>query len=125
MIEKNLKRKVKKEDFYKAYIKCFNGFLNLTTREFEVLVEICNYQAQNISLNYSPEQLSKIVFGPTSREIIRTKLNISPYNLNNIIKTLKSKGIILIIDNHYYLNQQIYVPLIDTEYAVNYKIEIV
>ncbi len=78
-----------------------------------------------MSLNYSPEQLSKIVFGPTSREIIRTKLNISPYNLNNIIKTLKSKGIILTIDNHYYLNQQVYVPLTDTEYAVNYKFEIV
>lgn len=126
MNEKVLKRKVNKEDFYKVYLKSLNGFLDLTNREFEVLVELCNIQAQNLPLDYTPEQLSKIVFGPTSREIIRTKLSISPYNLNNIIKILKSKKVILITPNRlYYLNPQLYVPLTEQEYSVNYKFEIV
>lgn len=126
MQEKILRKKVTKDSFYYSYLRCLNGYLNLTPRELEVLVELCNHQAQNINLNYSPEQLSKLVFGPTSREIIRTKLSISPYNLNNIIKILKSKSIILTTQDKYYiLNPQLYLPLTDSEYSINYKIEVV
>lgn len=126
MQEKILRKKVTKDSFYNSYLKCLNGYLNLTPRELEVLVELCNHQAQNLNINYSPEQLSKLVFGPSSREVIRTKLNISPYNLNNIIKILKGKGIILTTEDKYYiLNSQLYIPLTDTEYQVNYKLEVV
>jgi hypothetical protein len=126
MQEKVLRKKVTKDNFYNSYLKCFNGYLNLTPRELEVVVELCNTQAQNINLNYSPEQLSKLVFGPTSRENIRTKLSISPYNLNNIIKILKGKGVILTtVDKYYILNPQLYIPLTDNEYWVNYKLELV
>lgn len=126
MQEKVLRKKVTKDNFYSSYIKCLNGYLELTPREFEVLVELCNHQAHNLQLNYSPEQLSKIVFGPTSREIIRTKLSISPYNLNNIIKVLKGKGIILhSLNKNYILNPQLFIPLVDNEYSINYKIEVI
>lgn len=124
-MNKILRKKVTRENFYKSYMQCLNGQLKLTPREFEVLVEICNLYALNSKLEYTKEQLSKIVFGPTSREIIRTKLSISPFNLNNVIKTLKTKGIFIISDNHYYVNPNLFVPDTEDEYSIEFKIEII
>lgn len=126
MHEKILKRKVKRQDFYKVYLQSLNGYLSLTKRELEVLVGLCNIQAQQLDKNYTPELLSKVVFGPVSRELIRTHLNISPYNLNNIIKVLKGKGVIKTSeDDYYYLNPQLYIPLIDKEYLVQFNFEVI
>lgn len=126
MKDKVLKRRVTKENFYEMYYKALNGYLSLTPREFEILVGFCNIQAQHSNLDYTPEQLSKLIFGPTSREKIRTQLGISPYNLNNVLKVLKSKKIILTReDGTYYISPQIYVPLNETEYSVQFKFEVI
>jgi SOS-response transcriptional repressor LexA len=123
-MEKILRKKIKKEELYSTYLQCLNGYLKLTNREFEVLVELCNLYAQNSSLNYTKEQLSKTVFGPTSREIIRTKLNISPFNLNNIIKILRNKNIIVSYEDNYYINPSILFPNTESEYNIQFKIEV-
>lgn len=126
MNNKVLKRQIKQADFYETYIKALNGFLELTGREFEVLVELCKLQAQYLLLEYSKEQLSTIVFGPTSRKLIRTKLSISPYNLNNILKVLRDKKLILVDeDKTYHLNPQIFVNNTETEYSINYKFNVI
>lgn len=126
MNNKVLKRQVLKQDFYPTYLKALNGFLELTGREFEVLVELCKLQAQYLLLDYSEEQLSTIVFGPTSRKLIRTHLNISPYNLNNILKVLRDKHLILVNeDKSYRLNPQIFVNNTESEYSINYKFNII
>lgn len=125
MNDRILKRKVTKDNFYENYIKALNGYLKLTKREFEVLVGFCNIQAQNLDKGYTPELLSKVVFGLVSRELIRTQLNISPFNLNNVFKVLKRKGIIRTGENGlYYLSPQVYIPLTESEYSVQFKFEL-
>lgn len=116
MNERILKRKVDTENFYYIYLKTLNGHLSLTNRELGVLVELCKLQAK-----YDD---SKLVFSSTSREAIRTQLNISPFNLNNIIKSLRSKKLIITEDKKYYINPKIFVPNTDTEYSINFKIEV-
>lgn len=125
MSEKIFKRKINKQDFYKVYLKTLNGHLSLTNRELEVLVELCKIQAQHINKEYSNEQLSKIVFSPSSRKSIRTQLSISPYNLNNIIKVLKAKNVILSIENNYTINPSLFVTDSGEQYSINFKIEII
>ncbi len=85
-------------------------------------MELCKLQAQYVNLDYSQEQLSTLVFSSSSRKLIRTHLSISPYNLNNIIKVLRTKGLILTdVNKNYHLNPQIFVNNNELEYSVNYK----
>lgn len=123
MNNKVYKRKVNKQDFYYIYLKTLNGHLSLTNRELEVLVEICKIQAQNINKGYSDEQLSKIVFSTSSRKLMRSHLNISSFNLNNIIKVLKDKKILLDMDYGYKINPNVFVSDQEDQ-SINFKIEI-
>lgn len=125
MNNKTLKKQVTKDNFYSSYLKAMNGYLELTGREFEVLVELCKLQAQYLQLDYSQAQLSALIFGATSRKLIRTHLNISPYNLNNVLKTLRDKKLILIAeDKSYSLNPQLFVNNDELEYTITYKFNI-
>lgn len=124
MNEKILKRKVEVKDFYEVYLKTLNGHLVLTNRELGVLVEICKAQAKYMSNGYENEKLSKVLFSAISREEIRTLLNISPYNLNNIIKTLRSKQVLLDQGNKYIVNPRLFVPSTEKEYTITFKIEV-
>lgn len=124
MNEKTLKRKTTKDDFYSDYLKTMNGHLALTNRELEVLVELCKLQALTLDKDYSPEQLSKQILGSISRKEIRTKLGISPFNLNNIIKILKDKSIIKDTNGKYSIHPMFFVPDTDNEYAINFKLEV-
>lgn len=122
MNEKILKRKVQKEDFYKIYLKTLNGHLELTSRELDVLIEFCKLQS-----SYSNEEVDsnpQLIFGNSPRQEIRTTLGISPYNLNNIIKSLKAKGVLLVKGKSYVINPRLFVPNTDKEYSINFKIEI-
>lgn len=124
MNEKTYRKRVNKEDFYYIYLKTLNGHLSLTNRELEVLVELCKLQNQNINKGYSDKQLAKQVFGASSRKLVRSHLNISPYNLNNIIKVLKTKRVLLDTEDGYKINPSLYVS--DTEdQQINFKIEII
>ena len=124
MNEKILKRKVEQEDFYLVYLKTLNGHLGLTNRELDVLVQLCKTQASFSDEGYSDEQLSKIVFSSGSRQLIREHLQISPFNLNNIIKVLRAKKILLTVGKRYYINPRIFVSNKDKEYSINFKIEV-
>lgn len=122
MSEKILRKKVNKEDFYPIYLKTLNGQLSLTGRELEVLVELCKIQAQNIEI--PQEQLSKLVLSTSSRKLVSSKLNISPYNLNNIIKILKGRKIILENNYGYLINNSLFVKDSDTNHIITFNIEI-
>jgi len=112
MNEKIFKRKIDKDNFYYVYFKTLNGHLSLTNRELAVLIELCKLQDSN---RY---------FDKESREAIRVKLDISPFNLNNIIKSLKDQKMIMKEDKNYIINPRLYVSTTDNEYSINFKIEI-
>lgn len=125
MNEKILKRKVEEKDFYYIYLKTLNGHLALTKRELAVLVELCKTQSKYQSQGYTDSKLSKLIFGSSSREEIRTTLDMSPFNLNNIIKSLKEKKILILEDKRYTINPRLFVSSTDKEYSINFKIEII
>lgn len=125
MSEKIFKKTINKEDFYPVYLKTLNGQLALTNRELEVLVELCKLQAQYMNKEYSDEQLSKLVFSSSNRKSISTQLSISPYNFNNIIKTLKAKYVILPTDSKgYKINKSLFVPDSEEDYSITFKLKI-
>lgn len=126
MNEKVLKRKVEEKDFYSVYLKTLNGHMSLTNRELEVLVQLCKSQAKYVSEGYDNEKLSKVLFSAISREEIRTLLNISPFNLNNVIKSLRTKGVLITLPTKkYIINPRLFVPSTDKEYTITFKIEII
>lgn len=126
MNEKVLKRKVEEKDFYHVYLKTLNGHMALTNRELEVLVQLCKSQAKYLAAGYEDEKLSKILFSAISREEIRTLLDISPFNLNNIIKSLRTKGVLMTTNSKkYIINPKLFVPSTDKEYTVTFKIEVI
>jgi len=125
MKEKVFKKLVTSDEFYKFYYKSLNGILNLTNRELDVLTEISIiYNSFLIKDTYSDEELSKLAFGPASRLDIRKKLKISPFNLNNIIKTLKDKGIFIVDEQHNYkINTGLFV--LAQDYKVTFTFNLV
>lgn len=126
MNEKVLKRKVEEKDFYSVYLKTLNGHMALTNRELEVLVELCKSQARYLSAGYDNEKLSKILFSAISREEMRTLLDMSPFNFNNIIKSLRTKGVLLTLSpKKYIINPRLFVPSTDKEYTITFKIEVI
>lgn len=125
MNEKILKRNVEVKDFYYVYLKTLNGHLGLTNRELDVLVEFCKYQASYITEDKTDEEVSKYVFSTGVRQLIRETLQISPFNLNNIIKVLRKKSIFLTVDRKYYINPRIFVLNTEKEYSINFKINII
>lgn len=125
MSEKIFKKTINKEDFYPVYLKTLNGQLALTNRELEVLVELCKLQAQYMNKEYSDEQLSKLVFSSSNRKSISTQLSISPYNFNNIIKTLKAKYVILPTNSKgYKINKSLFVSDSEEDYSITFKLKI-
>lgn len=113
MNERILKRKVDIDNFYLIYLKTMNGHLSLTNRELAILIELCKLQDSNKQ------------FDKESREDIRTRLEISSFNLNNIIKSLKDQKLITKEGKDYVVNSRLFVPSTDKEYSINFKIEIV
>lgn len=124
MNEKILKRKVEQKDFYKVYLKTLNGHMNLTNRELDVLTELCKLQSKFIKEGYEDDKLSKMIFSSLSRETMRNTLEISSFNLNNIIKSLRDKQYITKISGVQVINPRVYVPDTDTTYVISFKIEL-
>lgn len=126
MNEKILKRQVDRENFYHIYLKTLNGHLGLTKKELSVLVEFCKAQASVSKRNISDEEISKYIFSTKVRQLVRENLNISPFNLNNIIKTLRKKKLLITnASRSYMINPRIFVLDNEDEYSINFKIQIV
>lgn len=90
------------EDFYRVYLRLINGTLYLSDREIDVLAELMDSRnLDELTKKYlSPADLNEVLFGPTNRKLIQKKLGISQHNLNNYIKTLKDKRMLLENDEY-------------------------
>lgn len=105
-----LNKQVSKEDFYKSYYTALNGILNLSNKQLDVLSEFSIIR-NNLPDNFTDEQKDEYTFSSTSRNVICEKLGISIYNLNNYIKGLKEKGMIVSKNGDYTLNRMIFIPV--------------
>lgn len=95
-----LQKIVTKEDFYKTYFNILNPVLSLTGSEINILSEFL--KLKNTFNGFSDNESNKLTFSSTSRQLVCEKLNISKYNLNNYIKGLKKKNMIIDLGNGEY-----------------------
>lgn len=88
----------------KTYLQTMNGLLKLSPKEMDILVEFIHLRDQFVRGDLTGASLNALLFSPSSRKIIYTKLGISPFNLNNYISSLREKRMILVEDGLLILN---------------------
>ena len=76
------------------WLTLFQGGTNITSREKEVLAELISAYLLLKSKGLIEPFLSKEVLGTDIRKIICNSLEISTFNLTNILAALKAKGCI-------------------------------
>lgn len=86
---------IPRDQFYKQYYQILKGILNLSNREIEVLSQFATIRA-NLSDDISDSTRDKLTFNSINRKIVATELNISLQNLNNYIKLLKKRNVIVL-----------------------------
>lgn len=83
MIIREYKKLVLREDLVKTSIRAMNGFLGMSSQQVDILAAGIN------------RMLGGRIFEKGVRGSICDSLGISRHNLNNYIKALKGKGIII------------------------------
>lgn len=81
-----LSKKTTRSNIYLDYYTALNGILKLTKLELNILAEFSLIDYLNPGED---------IFTRSNRDIVMLKLDISKFNLNNYIKNLKTKGIIV------------------------------
>jgi len=99
--------KTTQEEFYYNYLLALNGTLRLSNKELIILSEFIKYTVKYFN---EPE----LVFSSVIRKKVQAKLKISSFNVNNYIKTLKQKKIILSKNQLLYVNPNV-IPRQDKE----------
>lgn len=110
---------------YITYLQTINGLLKLSPKEIEILTEFMTLRDKLSSGNIIGEDLSSLLFSPSSRKIIYTKLGISSFNLNNYIASLKAKQLIQEKEGLFYLNAKFTTLVInDNNFEVSFNFKI-
>lgn len=78
--------------FIKLYLSLFQKEMELTSKEFNVLVYLVNEYSE-LKEQVKEPYLTELVFSTDRRKKIYKQLNIEESNFNNILKALKDKGI--------------------------------
>lgn len=93
-----------KDKLYLSYLQTMNGLFKLSSKEMDILSEFMLLKDRLTSGNIIGDDLNSLLFSPSSRKIIYTKLGISQFNLNNYIASLRSKRMILHSEGLFMLN---------------------
>lgn len=115
-----LQKTISKENFYNTYFSLLNPIFNLTKLEIDILSEFLKLYKE---LN-GVKDADKMIFSSTSRQLICERLDISKYNLNNYIKSLKKKNMIVDLgDGKYMFNPYLNIDPQDG-FEITFKIKI-
>lgn len=109
-----LVKRITAREFYKEYYTSLNGILKLTDLELNLLC----------LLSFIKNRHDEIL-NPSIRKAISKELNISMPSLNNYLKILRKKKVLLLNNNKYNINEKIYIPLNKKEYEINFKFLII
>jgi len=101
-----LQLQVSKENFYSKYYQTINGILKLTNKELAILVLLSNSKQLGTT--------DKELFSSNSRKLIAETLSISKFNLNNYIKSMKDRGIIIKQEKSLAINPAVYKDISNT-----------
>lgn len=86
--------KTSRDNFYKKYYQTLNGILNLSKNELNILAEFSTIRLQ-FPKDMDATQKDQLMFSSEYRKIVASNLGMSIFNLNNYIKGLKDRGILL------------------------------
>lgn len=90
-MNKFVKTDIDKKDLVLEYITSINGFLKLTGKELQLLVELIN-----LDINYDEtSEAPKNVANTANRKYLLQKLNMTRDNLSTYIKKLRLKGLLI------------------------------
>lgn len=89
-----LNKTVERKDFYLNFYKTLNSILNLSRKELVILSHFATLRA-NLPKDMEPIRVDAMTFSAQNRKDIAQTLGITVYNLNNFIKMLKAKGILM------------------------------
>lgn len=95
------KLKVKEQNFYISYLQILNGILKLTKTELSVLAQFMEIKNSLITTKL----YAYTTFSTENRKYVQDRLNITQHNLNNFIKSLKEKKMIVNED----INEKIFI----------------
>lgn len=112
--------KVNKVNWIKAYLSLWSTSLDLTGAEFNFIEELLTEYFSIKETVQTDAQAFELLFSTKTRSKIRNKLDISVSLFNNRISNLKSKGVILQVENSLILNKKI-VPT--TELSFKFIVE--
>lgn len=120
-----LTRTIERKDFYINFYKSLNFVLNLSNKELAILSQFATMRA-NLPRDLSPTQSDAMTFSSVNRKIISQSLGISIFNLNNYIKSLKTKGLLVVVERKLSINPRIWVDLneLESTYSNEYKFNI-
>lgn len=109
-------KEIARARFYMSYLSILNGILNLTNKEMQVV-------AGFMELLEDATVPQDMVFETPGRKVLRDRLGISQFALNNIVKNLKDKRILVLTANKedLELNPMITVPK-DRSINVTFKL---
>lgn len=89
------KLKTTNEHFYKHYLQILNGILKLTRTEQSVLAQFMDIKDKLDRTDLSDKLKASVLFGSDSRKTVQENLNMTEHNLNNYIKMLRDKQMII------------------------------
>lgn len=123
-----LSKNISKQEFYFSFYKALNSLLGLTKKELAILSHFASIRA-NLSQSISdPPALDAANFNIKSRKLVASTLGISNYNLNNYLKSLRLKGIVLLTNTgKLTINPTVYPNLdsIQDTFSVEFKFTII
>ena len=107
-------------DFYFKYLTSIRGVLDLSSKERMVLGEFMKIQEY---LDLKNSDISP--FSSDNRKLVRKSLNMSSHSVNNYIKVLQNKRVVIRKEGNFRVNSSIIPKIEDGRYVVafNFKIE--
>ena len=81
--------------FYRHYLQILNGILKLTRTEQSVLAQFMDIKDSLDKTDLSEDLKNSLLFGADNRKYVQESLNMSEHNLNNYIKMLRDKQMII------------------------------
>lgn len=120
-------RNIERKDFYINFYRSLNFVLNLSNKELAILSHFATMRA-NLPRELTSSQADAMTFSSVNRKIVAQSLGISIFNLNNYIKSLKTKGLLISTGKRVLsINPRIFVDIntLEATYSNEYKFNIV
>ena len=83
------------KNFYKHYLQILNGILKLTRTELSVLAQFMDIKDKLDRSDLSEDLKKTLLFSSENRKFVQEELSMTEHNLNNYIKMLRDKEMII------------------------------